>query len=285
MNQQVAYDVLYRPMHKEDLPSAHRLSVEVKWPHRLEDWQFVLEVGLGFIAELKGKIVGTAMCWKFGESHSSLGMVIVSPGHQGLGIGKELMNKLLKELADRTISLIATEAGRPLYERLGFRATGTYIHQHQGAVFDVPLIPLDQGERIRPIGTSDTEALSRLWSRADGFERTETIKALLKVAEGVALDKDGELYGFAFYRRFGRGYVIGPVVAAEERQAKALISHWIGSNTGIFNRIDVRSTSGLSSWLTDLGIPQVDTVMSMVRGDLPATESMQVFAITNQALG
>lgn len=285
MSQQIANDLLYRLMHEEDLSCAQQLSAEVKWPHRLEDWQFVFELGLGYVAELKGEIVGTALCWKFGESHSSLGMVIVSPEHQGLGIGKKLMNKLLEDLADRTIFLIATESGRPLYERLGFRPTGAYIHQHQGAVFDVPLIPLDQGERIRPIGTSDTAALTRLWTRADGFDRNDAIKALLEVAEGIALDKDGELLGFAFYRRFGRGYVIGPVVAAEERHAKALISHWIGSNIGIFIRIDVRSTSGLSQWLTDLGMPKVDTVISMVRGDLPPKETMQVFAITNQALG
>lgn len=285
MSQAVANDVQYRPMHHDDLPRAHQLSVEVKWPHRLEDWQFVHELGLGYVAEREGEVVGSALCWKFGEAHSTLGMVIVSPEHQGLGIGKELMNKLLDALAGRTICLIATEAGRPLYERLGFRSTGTYIHQHQGAVFDVPLIPPNPGERIRPIGTNDAAALSDLWKHAEGFDRAGTIRALLEVADAVALDKDGELEGFAFYRRFGRGYVIGPVLAREERQAKALISHWIGNNIGIFNRIDLRSASGLSQWLSELGMPQVDTVLSMVRGELPPAGDMEVFAITNQALG
>lgn len=30
-------------------------------------------------------------------------------------------------------------------------------------------------------------------------------------ASGIALDRDGELIGFALFRRFGDGYVIGPV--------------------------------------------------------------------------
>lgn len=285
MSQQIANKVHYRPMEAADLPGAHQLSLEVNWPHRLEDWQFVHGLGQGFVAELGGEKVGTAMCWPFGAGHATLGMVIVAPECQGLGIGKQLMNLLMEALAGRTVFLIATESGRPLYERLGFRATGTFIHQHQGAVFDVPLIPPNPGERIRPVGASDAAALSGLWQRAEGFDRAGTVKALLEVADAVALDKEGEIEGFAFYRRFGRGYVIGPVVAREERQAKALISHWIGNNIGIFNRIDVRSTSGLSQWLSELGMPQVDTVMSMVRGDLPPAGDMEVFAITNQALG
>lgn len=285
MNQQIANQVQYRAMRKEDLNSAQQLSAQVKWPHRVEDWQFVHELGQGFVAELEGQVVGTAICWKFGPEHASLGMIIVSPEHQGLGIGKQLMNKLLEELAGRTMFLIATESGKPLYERLGFQTTGIDIHQHQGAVFDVPLIPLTPGERIRPVSNNDAPALANLWSQAEGFDRTELVNALLSEAEGVAIDKDGELLGFALYRRFGRGYVIGPVVAAEEHHAKALISHWIGSNIGIFNRIDVRSSSGLSPWLNELGMPQVDTGLAMAHGPLPATRSTRVFAITNQALG
>ena len=37
------FDVLR--MSEADLPAAHELSRAVAWPHRLEDWQFVLSVG------------------------------------------------------------------------------------------------------------------------------------------------------------------------------------------------------------------------------------------------
>jgi hypothetical protein len=105
-------------------------------------------------------------------------------------------------------------------------------------------------------------------------------------AEGVVIDKCGELTGFAIFRRFGRGYAIGPVVAADAECAKALIAHWIGVSSGSFVRIDVHESSGLSPWLADMGLPKVDTVVTMVRGEpAHATGGIRQFAILNQALG
>ena len=87
-------------------------------------------------------------------------------------------------------------------------------------------------------------------------------------------------------RRFGRGYVIGPLVAPHIEGAQALISHLVGSNEGKFVRIDVTGDSSLSDWLDDLGLQQVDAVVTMVRGEAPEPEgAARVFAITNQALG
>lgn len=279
-------NVLYRQIETRDLTTAHQLSQEAKWPHRLEDWQFIHELGVGFVAEKDNEVVGTALCWKYAEDHASLGMVIVSPAHQGAGIGKELMNLLFKELGSRIVFLNATQAGKPLYEKLGFKPTGSFIHQHQGAAFTTPLIPLEPGQRLRPIGQGDIEALTDLSATANGLHRPELFKALLDCAEGIAVDNGKEIEGFAFYRRFGRGYVIGPVVAATQAQAKALISHWVNSNTGIFIRIDINNTTGLSPWLVELGLLQVDTSLSMVKGNMPDLPSSPIsVAITNQALG
>jgi hypothetical protein len=112
------------------------------------------------------------------------------------------------------------------------------------------------------------------------------LAALLNVAEGVVLDRDGEPVGFALMRRFGRGHVIGPLVAPHIEGAQALISHLVGSNPGKFVRIDVDGASGLSDWLDGLGLQQVDAVVTMVRGAAPQPEgTARVFAITNQALG
>lgn len=112
------------------------------------------------------------------------------------------------------------------------------------------------------------------------------IDALLDVANGIALDRDGELLGFALFRRFGRGHVIGPVVAPDALRAQALISHWLALNEGIFVRIDVPGDSGLSDWLQGLGLPRVDTVVAMARGDAPVRDpALRTFAAVNQALG
>ena len=69
--------------------------------------------------------------------------------------------------------------------------------------------------------------------------RQALIEALFTHAEAtVVLDHDGSAAcGFALLRRFGRGHVIGPVVAHDADGAKALIAHLSGLNAGRFTRI------------------------------------------------
>ncbi len=205
-------------------------------------------------------------------------MVIVAPDQQGRGIGRDLMTRTMDALDARTTFLNATPAGQPLYEKFGFKAVGR-IHQHQGTGgAHPPVVQLAPGERIRPLGARDPKRLAALLNRAAGYDRTPMLAALLDVAEGVVLARDGEPVGFAL--KLGAG------VAAEDDTGQALISHWVGSNEGKFVRIDVTGDSGLSGWLDQLGLQQVDGVVTMVRGEPPRPAvDARVFAITNQALG
>ncbi|MFM0325710.1 GNAT family N-acetyltransferase [Caballeronia glebae] len=282
--------LIYRPFTADDIAAAHALSVEVKWPHRADDWRFVLDVGAGFIAQIGERVVGTALCWMYGGNGGSLGMVIVAPDCQGKGIGRKLMELLLEALGNRITVLHATPAGEPLYAKLGFRRIGA-IHQHQSADFAVPRIELMQGERLRAIEPRDTDALVAFASRASGLDRSALLPALLEVAKGVVLERDDELLGFSLLREFGRGRAIGPVVsvtadAQHTRRAQALIAHWLAHGEGKFTRIDTPDESGLSSWLESIGLKCVDTVIKMARnGTPPHDASVAQFAIINQALG
>ncbi|WP_206956250.1 GNAT family N-acetyltransferase [Trinickia acidisoli] len=279
----------YRRFTPADVDAAHALTVELKWPHRAEDWQFIANIGAGFVAERDARIIGTVLCWKYGTQTSSLGMVIVSPAHQGFGIGRRLTEMALEELGTRATVLHATQAGRPLYEKLGFMPVGT-LHQHQGAALQPPLLPLPSRERLRPLGVNDAPRLVELASRASGLDRTSVLPPLLDCAEGIGLDRDGELIGFALFRRFGRGRAIGPVVAPHDDpvRAKALIGHWLASNPGMFIRIDTPGESGLAEWLETLGLIRVDSVVKMTRNaqQMPAPdEEFAQYGIINQAIG
>lgn len=284
------FTLLYRPFTAEDIPAAHALSLEVKWPHRVEDWRLVVDAGAGFIAQDGERVVGTALCWTYGAEGGSLGMVIVAPDCQGRGIGRRLMELLLEALGERVTVLHATPAGEPLYAKLGFRRIGA-IHQHQSADFVVPRIALPEGERIRALEPGDVDGIVDLASRASGLDRSALLPALLQVAQGVVLERDGELLGFSLLREFGRGHAIGPVVSvtADEhhvRRARALIAHWLAHNEGRFTRIDTPDENGFSQWLEDIGLKRVDTVIKMARnGTLLRDASVAQFAIVNQALG
>lgn len=272
-------------MGARDLPAAQALSREVNWPHRLEDWQFVYSVGQGLVAYSGDQLVGTAMWWTYDGTIVRLGMVIVDPAIQRSGVGRALMRGVLDRTREPTVLLNATKQGDALYRQLGFLGAGSLV-QHQGASFSAPLVPLRERERIRPLGRNELARLVELDAAACGVRREGVIAALIEAGEAVVLDDAGETVGFAFYRRFGRGHVIGPVVARDAASARALIAHWAGSNAGMFMRIDVPGESGLSNWLEELGLWRVDYAVTMVRGAPPKPAAgFHVFGAVNQALG
>lgn len=276
--------VRLRDMTADDLPSARELSREQNWPHRSSDWAFLFQMGQGVVAEHDGEVVGTAMCWPYGADAATIGMVIVSPKCQGAGIGRQLMNALLERLGDRTVMLHATDEGLSLYRSLGFVSLGS-IYQHQGAAFSVPIPELQAEERVRPMGSKDVAAAQNLDHQATGMRRDYLIAALCDASQGVVLARNDEPAGFALFRRFGRGYVIGPTIAPDIGGAKALVSHWLGSNAGMFCRLDVTDDSGLSGWLDELGLPCVGRVTRMMRGDPLACDGpVRTFSLINQAL-
>ncbi|VVD70526.1 N-acetyltransferase GCN5 [Pandoraea eparura] len=278
--------IRYRRMMADDLPAAHKLSLSTLWPHRLEDWKFVHELGEGIVAEGESGIIGTIMCWLHGSNYASLGMTIVSPDHRHQGIAKELVSRILEEIGNRTVMLNTTANGVPLFERFGFVQSG-WAHRHQGSVFRTPFVPLGPGERIRPTSPRDEAALANMANRSTGVPGATVIKHLLTVGDAVAIDRYGELIAFAALRKFGLGYVIGPVVAPDAERAKALIAHWAGTHAGSFVRVDVPGSSGLSPWLIEMGLVQVDeTVTSMVRGEPPRPEpAVTRFALLSHSLG
>lgn len=278
--------VALRPMTADDLPEAHALSAEQRWPHRPVDWEQVFAHSEGLVAERDGKVVATAQRWLWGERHATIGLVIVSPACQGRRIGHRLMSALLEGMDDRTVLLQATAEGRGLYERLGFVRVGE-IRQHQGMAQPTPLIALPAGWRLRPAGLNEAAALHQLDQDARGMPRAALIDELIAQADAcVVLDHDGTQKGFAILRRFGRGHAIGPVVAPDAEGAKALIAHLAGMNAGRFTRIDIDFDSGLAEWLESIGLLRVDAPTTMVRGaPLQHPEGApRLFAIVTQAL-
>ncbi|TPG61379.1 GNAT family N-acetyltransferase [Roseomonas nepalensis] len=274
-----------RPLAEADLPAAQALTAALRWPHRVEDWAFALALGQGLAAEIDGRLAGTAMAWRYGARAGALGFVVVADAAQGRGLGRALTEGVLAFLGERSVTLCATDIGRPLYASLGFAGTGR-VHQHGGSSFSAGLVALPPGQRLRPAGRRDTPALAALDARALGVPRDALMRALLPVADGVVLDRDGEAIGFSLIRRFGHGQVIGPVVAPDAAGARALIAHWLGSRPGQFIRIDVPGASGLSPWLEALGVAQVGGGEVMVRGAPPRGDSTRFsFALVSQALG
>jgi GNAT superfamily N-acetyltransferase len=270
-----------------DLPAAQALSAEAAWPHRLEDWQFALGVGAGLGAFARsGDLVATTLWWPYGPHAATLGLVITATPHQGRGIGRRMMDAALEAIGPRSVMLNATQAGLRLYEATGFVLVAR-VRQHQGVATALPTSKLEPGAAMRPMIDADRPRLIALDAAATGMQRATMLGALIDLAEGVVLERDGRPVGFSLLRRFGRGHVVGPVVAPAIADAQVLIAHWLAARPGHFIRVDLPARAmALSPWLTGLGLHQVGDVATMLRGAPPSTDDVSaLFALVSQALG
>ncbi|WP_053213625.1 GNAT family N-acetyltransferase [Pseudomonas sp. Q12-87] len=275
----------YRSMTAADVPAAHALSVQLKWPHRLEDWAMLQRVAQGFVVEDRGRLIGTAFTCPQG-SHATIGLVIVDDEYQGQGIGRKLMELAIEACGSRTPILNATLAGAPLYASQGFVDFG-HVQQHQGQAQAPAPQALAVGERCRSLSEADQPELVSLANAASGLDREAVLNDLFQVVEeAVGVERDGRLCAFALLRPFGRGRCIGPVVAQDLEQARHLIAVLLAKVPDAFVRIDIPSNSGLAPWLEEAGLKHVDTVAQMARGTPPeATGVVRQFVLVTQAIG
>lgn len=265
------------------LAQALALSQNLQWPYRAEDWEFAFGLGRGFAVETEGRLAGTALWWPYGSDHASAGMIIVAPEAQRQGIGARLMAALLADADGRRIILNSTAEGEALYTRLGFRPYGM-VHQHQAVLERAPAV--DMSVPMRRAEATDRTALHALDRAASGMDRAALLDALFPIADVLVVVRGGSITGYACARRWGRGVVIGPVVAPDMADAQALIATLGARHVGEFVRIDVTLASGLSPWLESIGLPQVGDVVSMSLGEAPRSDpGMTLYALSNQSLG
>lgn len=265
------------------LEGALKLSQEMSWPYRIEDWDVALQLGHGFVLQRAGDVIGTAAWWPYGEAHASAGMIIVAKAAQGRGYGARLIDALLAAAYPRTIVLNSTAEGQALYQRRGFVPIGV-IHQHQG-------IPRERFEPppsglVRAMAASDFEAITRLDRQAIGWERQLLLDRLVQSGDGYVLQRDGIALGYAISRLFGRGHVIGPVVAENPTDARALIEAALARLGRVFVRIDTSASPQLGDWLEGLGLQRVGDASTMILGTQPpSTGPARTFALANQSFG
>ncbi len=263
------------------LPGALKLSQEMRWPYRIEDWEFAAAAGQGVALERDGELIGTALWWPYGQSHANAGMIIVTGTEQGRGHGARLFDALLDATQGRDVVLCSTEEGLALYKRRGFVEIGTII-QHQ-AVLEVTV---EGGDGVRLASAADIPAIQDFDRRATGLDRAPLVDALAGTGRVAIIERAGSVAGYSVARRFGRGYVVGPVAAESTDDAKHLILEQLATLHGQFVRIDVHAEHGLSDWLIGLGLPRTDQGTAMVKGQPPQPDgAARMFALASQSLG
>lgn len=266
----------WRTMTVHDLEAAHHLSLNLGWPHRIEDWHQVLDVGEGVVLEsVDGELVGTGFCFNQGAV-ATLGLVIISDEWQGWGLGREMVTRLMALAGTRTLLLVATAAGLPLYQKMGFESCHR-ICQYHGTVNSVPSAPLLPG--LRAMETSDHAALLALLPNNPAYAA-----AIQYASVGVVIENAGAIEGLALKRMYGRGEHIGPILARSAEQAQALVLALLADAEGDFIRIDLVDADD-DSWLTALGLTCVEQVTGMRCGEAVEKGPLTRFGLLTQAMG
>jgi GNAT superfamily N-acetyltransferase len=276
-----------RPMHAGDLVAMHRLAQQMSWPHRAEDCAQLFALGAGTVAvDAAGLTVGVGLRWSFGHDVGTIGLVLVAPDRQGRGIGRALMTALIADSEPRTLMLNATAEGLELYKKLGFVSTG-FVQQHQARLAEAPVLPPVPTVSVRRAVPADHTALCSLDAAAFGTDRSALISRLLADGDAWVVDHAGRPAGFAVLRAFGRGAIIGPIVAPGEDEAIALVATAAQAAPPGVLRVDIPAQAErLAAWLTAVGLPAIDTVTIMLRGNWPATQKApQRFGLALQAWG
>jgi GNAT superfamily N-acetyltransferase len=150
-----------------------------------------------------------------------VGLMAVHPAAQRQGVGLALMQFLLAELDRRQVPLVlldASEAGRPLYDKLGFVAHDeTYVFQrHSGATRQERL------PNIQSISVQELDELVRGDTPVFGANRRKAFQALSDVFPERAFmlrDERGRLEGYLFAQKNR----IGPWVMLQPRHAEVLL--------------------------------------------------------------
>lgn len=263
-----------------DVDAVAALVTAIRWPHRRADVETLMALGHGRVARDPddGSLLGVGLWWPFGPRAARVGLVIVAPRNQGRGLGRRMMETLIAD-AGRPIMLLATRAGRPLYDRLGFVEVGG-VCQHQGECQGVAR----PDPRIRPASGADLLEILRVDAEATGLHRADMLRRLLGDGSAAVLVERGGVTGYAIERPFGRGSVIGPIVAPAEADAIALFDALARPG---FVRVDRVSTAGgLGAHLAARGLALDSECPAMVLGDWPAEVAPpRLFALASHALG
>jgi len=200
-----------RPLTRQDLEGIDAL--------RPPDWAPFRETYLRYFArpfcrpvglDHEGRLVATGTLILWGTS-AWMAQVITAPEFRGRGLATRIVDHLITEgrrLGVRTLSLVATDAGWPLYARAGFRVEGEY--QFWRRPTPAPAEP-EASEGLQPLGEGRWSDAAPLDSLATGEDRGPWLEPLAE--DGWVTTGSRGVTGF-FLPSAGEGLVVARTVRA-----------------------------------------------------------------------
>lgn len=267
-----------------DLPDCVALALDRHWGPEQSKWALLLEAGEGYgVDDPDGGLAGAVVLTRYGRRLAVVGMMLVASRRGGQGLGRALMTHLLARADGATVFLYATEYGRPLYGKLGFRTIGTATTMLGHFTPDTGTQP----GPARPATEQDLAMILRIDASAFGADRGHVVGRLFTFSERVCvLEGDQGIEGYAAAWRNGSTLVIGPVVAPGDAGAQALITALAPGADGAVRIDPDPAHPELTEWVRARGLDAVNTNAFMVRGAWPPPGGRRdIFAPLSVAMG
>jgi GNAT superfamily N-acetyltransferase len=215
-----------RVMTADDITAGMRLKEIAGWNQTRGDWERFLRAGPAgcFVAEVEGRVMGTAAIIVYEGRFAWIGMVLVDPVTRGQGIGTKLLEKTIEYLdacGIPSMKLDATPQGKPIYEKLGF--VSEYEIERWLRKRPSTARAIAEGGPAQP---EDAFALDR---EVFGADRSELLRSVEQDAPKFALAArdQGKLTGYAFGRKGSRADHLGLWVAQDEASARSLLDEFL----------------------------------------------------------
>jgi GNAT superfamily N-acetyltransferase len=204
-----------------DIDGGHALSVDSGWNQVPADWHLMLGHGEGIaVSAPDGTLAATALTHGFGTV-GWISMVLVARAYRRRGIATDLIARCVSILQAKgmTPGLDATEAGRMVYEPLGFQPVYALSRRYAAAVRDIEA-PAD----VRPATPTDFDEVAAYDARVFGLDRAHILRHLLARAPALAhvVERGGVVRGVVLGRNGRQATQIGPLLADDAEAAIAL---------------------------------------------------------------
>jgi len=212
-----------RTMRADDIALGLQLCRHAGWNQLEADWKRLLAIepdGV-FVAEQDGQPCGTASTTCYGKEIAWIGMVLVHPDFRSRGIGSALMTRCIEYLRARrirSIKLDATDLGRPVYLKLGFKDEQP-IWRFAGP----------KSQRAHPqaeVGALQDKhwsAIARLDDQAFGADRLELLKLFARDGLSAVVEASDGVQAYGFARTGFHASFVGPVVATRPQAARSVV--------------------------------------------------------------
>jgi GNAT superfamily N-acetyltransferase len=280
-----------RRLRPDDLRHCVRLSVDRGWLPEKAKWSLLLEVSEVFGIDAPdggdggdgtdggdGALAGAVVLTRYGADLASVGMMLVAARYGRMGLGRALIEHLLAEAGDATVTLFATDLGKPLYDKLGFRTirrsaafTGPFRADPFRAEAAVTAATADNSKmRTRPAAAADMASIIDVDKAAFGADRSRLLRRLPAFAGQVLVLETGRgVAGFAAAWQNHTSTVIGPVVAPDGAAARRLIGDLAAGIRGQV-RLDLDpDRPELPAWAVRRGLQPAGLNAVMAYGDRP----------------